>query len=181
MTTALVIIAALLALAALLFWLNRMVKEEADPTSGDVYGRWLSVRRIMRPDKDGRMCEYLTRTYLIPRNRWLGVYLHRWHGSDDMAAFHDHPWSSLSVLLRGRLREWTNGPDGEAVRDVKSCLPVLRGANHLHFIELPAGQAKPPITLFITGPLVKTWGFLCRDSGKFYGHREFHNRGGCAD
>lgn len=49
--------------------------------------------------------EYLCRWYLIPRNRFIGVMLHWFIGSDDDRALHDHPWWSISFLLKGELYE----------------------------------------------------------------------------
>lgn len=50
---------------------------------------------------------YLGRWFIIPRNRWFNVYLHRFTGSDDDRALHDHPWWSLSIMLAGALDEHT--------------------------------------------------------------------------
>lgn len=44
----------------------------------------------------------LTRYFLL-QTRWLGVYLHHLHASDDDRAMHDHPWTFVSLLLSRRL------------------------------------------------------------------------------
>ena len=37
---------------------------------------------------------YLSRWHIIPRNRYFNIYLHKFVGSDDDRALHDHPWRS---------------------------------------------------------------------------------------
>ena len=46
---------------------------------------------------------YLTRFFLIPRNRWCNLYLHRYDGPDyRFYGLHDHPWWSLSIRIWGK-------------------------------------------------------------------------------
>jgi hypothetical protein len=97
---------------------------------------------------------YLERWWLIPRNRWFNVYLHRFRHSDDDRALHDHPWWNVSILLRGEYVEIT--PKGEWVR--RAGAVVFRAARAAHRIELRKGHVW---TLFLTGPVVREWGFLC--------------------
>ncbi len=97
---------------------------------------------------------YLFRWFIIPRNRFFNIYLHKFYGSDDDRALHDHPWPSVSFLLYGELKEFHfNG-----VRIIYKWLPVFRSAKFAHRIELLKG---PAITLFITGPNLREWGFHC--------------------
>ncbi len=98
---------------------------------------------------------YLTRWHLVPRNRWLNVYLHKFTGSDDERADHDHPWASVSFLLRGNLLELRPGFVGK----VPWLVPVFRSATYRHRL---IHWGKPAWTLFITGPRVREWGFYCR-------------------
>lgn len=101
---------------------------------------------------------YLHRWYIIPRNKWLNVYLHRFTGSDDDRALHDHPWWSLSFLLKGELLEHTFNKKNHILRFI----PVLRSAKLAHRLELITDEAW---TIFITGPKIRTWGFHCPDIG----------------
>ena len=105
---------------------------------------------------------YLDRWYVVPRNRWLNIYLHRFRGSDDDRALHDHPWWSLSFLLRGFMvehyRTAARDPVFQRERWVPWLLPVLRSARFAHRLEVVDG---PVWTLFITGPHVREWGFWC--------------------
>ena len=98
---------------------------------------------------------YLQRWFVVPRNPLFNVYLHRFLGSDDDRALHDHPWASLSVFLSGWYLEFTSS----GVRRRVAGDLVLRGPWTAHRIALPLGA--PAVTLFLTGPRVRTWGFHC--------------------
>ncbi|WP_428485976.1 hypothetical protein [Rhodopila sp.] len=103
---------------------------------------------------------YLRRWWIIPRNRWCNLYLHHFLRSDDDRALHDHPWASLSILLRGRYREHlVTGPGKLTVRLRRPFRPILRRAVTAHRVALIDDQ--PVWTLFITGPRRREWGFLC--------------------
>lgn len=99
--------------------------------------------------------DYLRRWWVVPRNDKCSVYLHEILHSDDDRAFHDHPWENTSVVIDGRYIEHT--PEGSFVRVAGDV--VTRAANALHRLEiLPGGRA---VTLFLTGPTVREWGFAC--------------------
>ncbi len=116
---------------------------------------------------------YLHRWYIIPRNDWCCIYLHKFLRDDDDRAMHDHPWYSLSFLLRGRYLEQMDtvsmfGEPGVGKRmrswgwffkGMGGFPIVFRRATHRHRVELLDG--KPVWTLFITGPRVREWGFHC--------------------
>jgi len=97
----------------------------------------------------------MLRWYLVPRNRWFNVYLHKIVRSDDDRALHDHPWASLSVIINGRYVEQT-----DAGRRSYRCGSIIyRGSGYRHRIEVATGECA--WTLFITGPKVREWGFWC--------------------
>lgn len=102
---------------------------------------------------------YMLRWYLIPRNRWFNVYLHKIVRDDDDRALHDHPWWSVSLLLRGKYIEVTPAGLGVMYRHYGLGSVIIRRPTHRHRLELPEG--KPAWTLFFTGPKVRTWGFWC--------------------
>lgn len=130
---------------------------------------------------------YMNRWYVIPRNRFLNIYLHEFHRSDDDRALHDHPWGNVSILLEGSYMEfvpesletWRNseakvkfGKDLQHnqfyfIREAGGV--YARGPRSLHRIEMyqheldSEGKArvKPVVSLFITGPKVREWGFAC--------------------
>lgn len=125
----------------------------------------------------GKADPYLRRWWIIPRNRWFNIYLHQFLRSDDDRAHHDHPWINLSILLKGEYTEHSIRAGGVCVRTVRKAGAFkFRGARSAHRIELHAGECW---TLFITGPVMRNWGFHCphgwrrwqdfvddRDSGK---------------
>ena len=114
---------------------------------------------------------YMLRWYILPRNPLLNVYLHKFVRDDDDRALHDHPWPSVSVLLKGRYLEQMHGKNllGEPgiIKVMRSWqwwslfgIPIVfRRATHRHRIELIDGD--PAWTLFVTGPVVRDWGFWC--------------------
>ena len=102
---------------------------------------------------------YLERWWIIPRNRFFNIYLHRFLKSDDDRALHDHPWINCSILINGEYVEHTIAAGGIQYRnhyvtgDIK-----FRRAKYAHRVELINGQCW---TLFITGPVIREWGFHC--------------------
>lgn len=123
----------------------------------------------------GNTDPYLLRWYLIPRNPFLNVYLHKFLRDDDDRALHDHPWWFVSVILRGGYIEHTEFSDGTKVlRCRTSVIDVLspwwkrsiayRPASWRHRVALPhteTGGRVPCWTLIITGRRSRTWGFWC--------------------
>lgn len=117
--------------------------------------------------------DYLRRWWLIPKNKYLNIYLHKFISSDDTKAMHDHPWSSLGMILWGTYREhmpsdrmkWIKeGKRSEVVKKRYPFQPVYRDANFIHRIELnkdESGNEKPVWTLFLTGQWRRNWGFWC--------------------
>lgn len=108
---------------------------------------------------------YMLRWYVVPRNSWFNVYLHRIKRSDDDRALHDHPWPSLSVLLKGRLGEWHG--DAPAYRSFKAGAIVYRPAEFKHRLVV-YDDTDGALTLFITGPKVREWGFWCPQGFKHW-------------
>lgn len=105
---------------------------------------------------------YLRRWWVIPRNPVFNIYLHHFMRSDDDRALHDHPWVNLSILLDGSYIEHTPGRD-PAYRwagDMVARLPSAAHRVELHKGVI-TGRPIPVWTLFITGPRVRQWGFLC--------------------
>lgn len=98
---------------------------------------------------------YLRRWWVIPRSEFCNVYLHEIWKSDSDEAMHDHPWDSTSVLIEGSYVEHT--PDGRYTRSAGDV--VQRLATDLHRLEIPHGGRA--VSLFITGPKVREWGFHC--------------------
>lgn len=107
---------------------------------------------------------YLKRWWLIPRNRFLNVYLHEFHRSDDDRALHDHPWFWLSFVLDGGYTEHTIAKGGIHRRAWRSRGSLrMRAPWTAHRVELSPGLLCR--TLFITGPYLRQWGFHCPEAG----------------
>jgi hypothetical protein len=112
---------------------------------------------------------YLRRWWAIPRNDFANVYVHLFLASDDDRALHDHPWASTSVVLTGGYFEHTHeGRFWRAPGDV-----ITRKASDAHRIELlQVGAALvPAISIFMTGPVERAWGFHCPEG--WVGYEDF--------
>ena len=131
-------------------------------------GCFLSCRRIHGLDGS----DYLIRRYLLPRNKILNIYLHKFLGSDDDRALHDHPWFSVSVVLKGHLIEHL---PNHQTKYISRGNITFRKPKYQHRIELPAGETAT--TLFVTGPVVRTWGFVCPNGWKSW--QSYGRSGGC--
>ena len=118
---------------------------------------------------------YLLRWHLIPRNRWFNVYAHVFCRSDDDRALHDHPWHNLSILLEGIYLEHTD----HGVVERSAGAVVFRRPTAAHRIELlydpNAARDEPVVTLFLTGPRLRDWGFWCPQGWRHF--REFTDPG----
>ncbi len=92
----------------------------------------------------------------------IAVRAHRILKSDLDRAFHDHPWSFVSIIVDGSYVEVTPVIDGSGIYRGEKRVRysqgdiLLRGAKQLHRLELTA----PVWTLFITGPWRQRWGFF---------------------
>lgn len=136
------------------------------------FADWL-IARAQRREPDfivgGREHPYLLRWWLIPRNRFFNIYLHKFLRDDDDRALHDHPWAWCSILLRGKYVEHTIAPGGIHRRQLRTAGTVKFALpSKAHRIELLVdgeGYSIPCWTVFITGPRVRQWGFHCPERG----------------
>jgi hypothetical protein len=97
---------------------------------------------------------YMLRWHIIPRNKFLCIYLHKFLRDDDDRALHDHPWNFVSVMLKGSYDEYT--PEGVISRSAPSV--AYRKADHQHRVEL---RSKACWTLVFRGSVIREWGFWC--------------------
>jgi hypothetical protein len=86
------------------------------------------------------------------------VYVHKFLRSDDERAPHNHPWWFVSLVLKGRYLEHLADRSNVVVR--KPLSVAYRALSVFHRVELIDDQ--PCWTLVITGPDVRSWGFLCQ-------------------
>jgi hypothetical protein len=99
----------------------------------------------------------LTRYYLL-ETRWLGVYLHQLHASDDDRALHDHPWSFVSILFHHGY--WEHGDaGGDPARGVwhPRGSVLWRPAEWRHRLRL---AERPTWTLVLRFRRRRAWGFI---------------------
>lgn len=135
----------------------------------------------------GKDNPYLHRWWLIPRNKLFNIYLHKIVRDDDDRALHDHPWFNVSIILKGSYievhpskvqlrayRKWKGDLHGAYLGCLTHDIPghrllrtlrkrfsiVFRRPTAMHRLEVYNG---PVWTLFITGPVVREWGFHCEE------------------
>lgn len=120
-------------------------------------GTWAAVLMARAPDVviGDPAAPYMRRWWVIPRNEHCNVYLHEILRSDDDRALHDHPWGNTSLLIAGRYVEHT--PEGSFLRE--RGWSGTREASAAHRLEILPGESS--LSLFITGPKVRDWGFHC--------------------
>lgn len=96
---------------------------------------------------------YLTRWHVIPKNRLFNLYLHHVQADDPDTHLHDHPWLfNLSVVLRGKIDETM--PEGHRLLREGSVTARMSRAPHRLALQSPDS-----LTLFVTGPKIRHWGF----------------------
>ena len=123
--------------------------------------------------------------YLI---RWMiecralgSLRLHHWLGSDDHRAPHDHSWSFVTLVLKGRYfdatAEWDD--DGQLERWRESELRAgcirLRRADHRHYVRVAPGESC--WSLLATGPHRRSFGFWVRRTKRLKANKYFLSHG----
>lgn len=110
--------------------------------------------------------DYMHRYYLFLKDRKhfpFNLTLHKIVRSDD-PIFHDHPWSYMTIVLKGGYWEHTPVFDdegklvGENVVFKGPGSIVRRSAKEYHWLELD--NENPAVTLFFMGRQQREWGFL---------------------
>lgn len=116
--------------------------------------------RMMWPDRtttigtSNHACGVLADRYVVARDASRCIYVHRWLRSDP-DELHDHPWDSCSLVLTGGYYEVTR--EGRFWRQPGDV--TFRRAEDRHRIEIDIERAVHPVSLFITGPERRDWGF----------------------
>lgn len=140
------------------------------PTNKGWLRKWFRLEPHQPIGADGES-PYLLRWYVIPRNPWFNIYLHKFLRDDDDRALHDHPWWFISLMLWGQYVEVTD--EGRSVRSAPEPWRWFWGDRPLAFrpgiwrhrvelIKIPPGTPIPCWTLIITGRRTRLWGFWCR-------------------
>ena len=106
--------------------------------------------------------------YIVLKNRFCNIYIHQFLRSD-RDDLHDHPWHFMTYLVRGAYKEWKynkkTGRDDITFRSVKYNRLVFRKATDQHRVEVyhdlkQHEKDKAALTLFISGPILREWGFI---------------------
>ena len=111
-----------------------------------------------RPPDETIGSQYMQRWHIRRKPGRHNLYLHRYEGSDDDRALHDHPWSSIGIVLWGSLYEVTEKNGQQIQQRLWPLVPKFRSATYAHRITLKSNFA---YTLFFTYPKVREWGFHC--------------------
>lgn len=149
-------------------WLTKLLLENHVRTTR------LRARDVRIPF-DENVQPYMLRWWKIPRNWAFNIYYHIVKRSDDDRALHDHPWINFSIVLEGGYTEHMILPGGVhsriwygpgAVRfrwhgKVAHRLELAQmPRNHIRTDEESFGHKELPVkTIFITGPVLRRWGF----------------------
>lgn len=120
---------------------------------------------------DPAISPYMLRWWKIRRNAFFNVYYHIVRRSDDDTALHDHPWWNFSIILHGSYFEHliADGGVNHKTRYSAGDVRFRRSGNFAHRLELERygpnaypfreGEEIPVHTIFITGPVLRRWGF----------------------
>ena len=113
------------------------------------------------PDKSVPV--YMERWWKIPRNWAVNIYFHIFRRSDDDRAHHDHPWWSFSIVLSGGYHEHEIHEGGVETATFFGPGSMRfrwhgRMAHRVVLLPIPGGEL-PARTIFITGPVLRRWGF----------------------
>jgi hypothetical protein len=112
---------------------------------------WYLFKKTVLRIKDGRANPIYLIRYSLFTCTWFSIKLHKIMMSDD-DCMHDHPWSFISIILKGGYVEHTE--KGKRLYGVGSIL--WRPAPSVHKLEV----FQPATTLVITFKRQRQWGFI---------------------
>lgn len=96
----------------------------------------------------------------VVRSPLLTLYVHQFIG-DDLTHPHDHPSASLTYVLHGTYTETLyDRHGGVSARVLRAGDVCARSPWLLHRIEMN-GHEPRAMTLFLMGPRLRRWGFMC--------------------
>lgn len=133
--------------------------------------RWYLTSKPTMPDGSNPFADGQTREGIQWPQGNFGVYLHRFHRSDEDQALHNHPWRwALSFVLAGGYREERRFGNQVVQRDVKPLsFNFIRDVD-FHRVDLYEHDCW---SLFVVGPKISSWGFWDRKTRAFVPWREF--------
>ncbi len=128
-------------------------------------GAWRFMERVDIADVSAPTDVYLRRWYLL-ETPWFGLKLHHILRPDADRALHDHPWSFVSLILRGGYTEevadmhstlrWMPGAWVKRRLTHRAGALNVKRADELHRIDVLHGECW---TLVVSGRKSRTWGF----------------------
>ncbi len=120
------------------------------------------MERFEVPDLDRPERTYLSRLRIV-QTPWCALYLHRIDTPDSRPTLHDHPWSFVSLILRGGYYEQRLDLHTLVERRARRrWLNVMR-RDDAHYIERLLRV--PTWTLLFVGSRRRTWGYWRRVAG----------------
>lgn len=143
-------------------WLHRKLLRE-----------WYRLEAERRPDVliPAHGPTYMRRWWRIRRNAFFNIYFHHVLRSDEDAALHDHPWWNFSIVLEGGYWEHCIAEGGVHSKTwyPAGSVRFRHSGCFAHRLELEryhpgnrrlTGDGEIPVkTIFITGPVLRRWGF----------------------
>lgn len=114
------------------------------------------VRHLDHPEDD-----YLSRIKLI-QTPWFGIFIHAIRTVDPRPTLHDHPWSFLSIILKGGYYERVFAEDGRIIpRRIKwfNWKPLGKTPSHKDAHTIFMLDRSPTWTLMFVGPKRRRWGY----------------------
>ena len=134
-------------------------------------GRYRILDRFVIPNLDNPDQLYLTRWRII-ETPWFGFFLHRFDGPDSRPVLHDHPWSFVSIILRGSYIEHRLTLTDRSVRVRRIRFINVMRRDDAHFIDHI--ERTPTWSLLLVGKRRRTWGYLRPISGSSRGGWSWH-------
>lgn len=149
-------------------------------------GRVMKITGSAGPDD-----VYLIRYYVV-RSRYFNIFIHQFLRSD-RDDLHDHPWNFVTYLVSGSYTENRFNPKTgkvEATRRInapyddymqkvhlKQNTLVYRRATDQHQVVVDQDlkekdKDKAALTLFISGPTKREWGFIKEEESMFFNERQ---------
>ena len=150
----------------------------SETVQGQRSPRWALWSRMTIPCQDGLV--YLVRLRIV-QTPWFGVYLHDIHEPDNDPHPHDHPWTFVSIVLRGGYHEelscvWP----GRRIRSWPHRWEKKRGRWSVHRMNQSLAHRITHVrprtkTLVLVGPRRSEWGFY---APRFVPWQEYEARKG---
>lgn len=128
------------------------------------------VRVITGGGEDPYLEKYLVWESNETKDSWR-LHIHRFVRSDADRELHSHPWrAAVSLILAGGYEEEHRVGASVIRRVVRPGMLNAIFADTFHRVDLLDGECW---SLFLSGPVVQSWGFWSRATGAFTPWREF--------